>query len=173
MRNAENFFLQIFKKNYIFSSFTSCSFLLHTQLRDPRLQMIMRYLFHDEFLQNDLLRLIIKYICDQNMEVCVNVMFMICGYDYEQFDYVSSNFANCRDRSTTAWWSKLQIGILRTCSLLRLCCPLSWITSPPAPPPRRWCTLLRKFNRASFADTITVARKISWSTNRWNLRITI
>ncbi|CAL1684023.1 unnamed protein product [Lasius platythorax] len=50
-------------------------------------KMMMRYLFHDEFLQNDLLRFIIKYICDQNMEICVNVMFMIFGYDYEQFDY--------------------------------------------------------------------------------------
>ncbi|KAL6431806.1 hypothetical protein ACFW04_007358 [Cataglyphis niger] len=54
-------------------------------------QIIWRLFFHDEFLpQSDLLRFISKYGCDQNLDsknICANLIFLICGYDVEQFDY--------------------------------------------------------------------------------------
>ncbi|XP_050454059.1 lipase 3-like [Cataglyphis hispanica] len=54
-------------------------------------QIIWRLFFHDEFLpQSDLLRFISKYVCDQNLfseKICANMIFLICGYDIEQFDY--------------------------------------------------------------------------------------
>ncbi|XP_070157969.1 uncharacterized protein [Polyergus mexicanus] len=54
-------------------------------------QMIMRNFFHDEFLpQGNFLRFLSKYGCDQNLaekEICAKLIFLICGYDPEQFDY--------------------------------------------------------------------------------------
>ncbi|XP_072762502.1 lipase 3-like [Anoplolepis gracilipes] len=54
-------------------------------------KMILRFLFHDEFLpQSNLLRFLSKYGCDQNIvekKFCANVIFVICGYDPEQFNY--------------------------------------------------------------------------------------
>ncbi|KAM0729350.1 Lipase 3 [Formica fusca] len=53
--------------------------------------MIMRNFFHDEFLpQGNFLRFLSKYGCDQNFaekEICAELIFLICGYDPEQFDY--------------------------------------------------------------------------------------
>ncbi|KAL6431836.1 hypothetical protein ACFW04_007361 [Cataglyphis niger] len=54
-------------------------------------QIIMRDFFHDEFLpQGNFLRFLSKYGCDQNFvekEICALLIFTICGYDPEQFDY--------------------------------------------------------------------------------------
>jgi len=55
--------------------------------------MILRLLFHDEFLpQSDFLRFLVKYACDQNLaerKLCADFIFAVCGFDREQFDYVS------------------------------------------------------------------------------------
>ncbi|EFN73360.1 Gastric triacylglycerol lipase [Camponotus floridanus] len=54
------------------------------------LKMIIRYFFHDEFLpQSDILKFLSKYLCEQNLEenICVDIIFLICGYDREQFNY--------------------------------------------------------------------------------------
>lgn len=55
----------------------------------------MRDFFHDEFLpQGNFLRFLSKYGCDQNFveeEICALLIFTICGYDPEQFDYVSND----------------------------------------------------------------------------------
>ncbi|EFN60337.1 Lipase 3 [Camponotus floridanus] len=52
-------------------------------------EMVMRLSYHDEFLPNDLVRFLLKNICDQNItgEFCINVLFMIYGDDPEQFNY--------------------------------------------------------------------------------------
>ncbi|KMQ83969.1 lipase 3 [Lasius niger] len=53
--------------------------------------MIMRFFFHDELLpQSDLLRFGIEYVCNQNLDTqkfCADIIFMICGFDREQFNY--------------------------------------------------------------------------------------
>lgn len=57
---------------------------------------MMELFFHGEFLQSDLVRRLLSH-CDQNStmkEFCVNVMFILFGDDYEQFNYVSNNSAN-------------------------------------------------------------------------------
>jgi len=47
----------------------------------------------DEFLpQNSVLHFLEKYACDINYfekEICTNILFLICGFDKEQFNYVS------------------------------------------------------------------------------------
>lgn len=75
---------------------------LYSQIKDVRLQVMLQYFFHDEFLpQNNFLRFFAKYGCDQNIvenEICADMIFMICGYDREQFNYVSIMI---RDRNDT------------------------------------------------------------------------
>ncbi|CAL1684025.1 unnamed protein product [Lasius platythorax] len=54
-----------------------------------QLKIMMELFFHGEFLQSDLVRRLLSH-CDQNStmkEFCVNVMFILFGDDYEQFDY--------------------------------------------------------------------------------------
>ncbi|CAL1684027.1 unnamed protein product [Lasius platythorax] len=54
-----------------------------------QLKTMMQFFFHGEFLQSDLMRLLLTH-CDQNFttkEFCANVMFILCGDDYEQFNY--------------------------------------------------------------------------------------
>ncbi|XP_029167696.1 lipase 1-like [Nylanderia fulva] len=54
-----------------------------------KIQTFMEVLFHGEFLQRDLTKLFAK-LCNQNLstqEFCLNVIFMINGFDYEQFNY--------------------------------------------------------------------------------------
>ncbi|GAB1867615.1 Lipase [Camponotus japonicus] len=55
------------------------------------IKMIVRLLFHDEFLpQSDFLRFLAKYACDQNLaerKLCADFIFAVCGFDREQFDY--------------------------------------------------------------------------------------
>ncbi|CAL1684021.1 unnamed protein product [Lasius platythorax] len=56
-----------------------------------QLKVMLQYFFHDEFLpQNNFFRFFAKYGCDQNIvenEICADMIFMICGYDREQFNY--------------------------------------------------------------------------------------
>lgn len=57
------------------------------------LQIIAYFFGKDEFLlQNDVLRLLMKYSCDVDYfeeEICTNILFLTCGYDKEQFNYVN------------------------------------------------------------------------------------
>ncbi|XP_011872790.1 PREDICTED: lipase 3-like [Vollenhovia emeryi] len=54
-------------------------------------EIIAHFLGEDEFLpQNSVLRLLAKYGCDVDYfekEICANTLFLICGFDKEQFNY--------------------------------------------------------------------------------------
>ncbi|KAL6417528.1 hypothetical protein ACFW04_012682 [Cataglyphis niger] len=50
----------------------------------------MQFLFYGELFQSDLFRVFTKYICEPSLvqqEFCANIMFLVFGYDYEQFNY--------------------------------------------------------------------------------------
>ncbi|KAL6417516.1 hypothetical protein ACFW04_007353 [Cataglyphis niger] len=53
-------------------------------------QEMMQFLFYGELFQSDLFRVFTKYICEPSLvqqEFCANIMFLVFGYDYEQFNY--------------------------------------------------------------------------------------
>ncbi|EFN72560.1 Lipase 3 [Camponotus floridanus] len=53
------------------------------------IKRVMQLFFHDEFLQSDFVRFLLKKICQRNIslgEICSNFMFMIWGDDREQFN---------------------------------------------------------------------------------------
>ncbi|EFN62149.1 Lipase 3, partial [Camponotus floridanus] len=56
-------------------------------------KLIMRHFFHNEFLpQNNFWKYLAKYGCEQNIieeKICANLIFIICGYDREELNYVS------------------------------------------------------------------------------------
>ncbi|XP_025265031.1 LOW QUALITY PROTEIN: lipase 3 [Camponotus floridanus] len=60
----------------------------YLKLFRSEIETVMRLFFHDEFLQNDFVRFLLKKICLQNInrESCSNFMFIIWGDDYEQFN---------------------------------------------------------------------------------------
>lgn len=57
------------------------------------LQFISKYIGEGQFLpQNILLRFLARYGCDIDVteeKICANVLFVICGFDSSQFNYVS------------------------------------------------------------------------------------
>ncbi|XP_014480140.1 PREDICTED: lipase 3 isoform X2 [Dinoponera quadriceps] len=54
-------------------------------------EIIAHFLGEDQFLpQNEFLRLLSKFACDIDIfeeKICANVLFLICGFDKEQFNY--------------------------------------------------------------------------------------
>ncbi|EFN89852.1 lipase 3 [Harpegnathos saltator] len=54
-------------------------------------EIIAQFLGETEFLpQTKFLRFLSKYLCNQNIieqKICANILFMICGFDKEQFNY--------------------------------------------------------------------------------------
>lgn len=65
------------------------------------MQMIANVLGYDEFMpQSNFLRLLSKYACDLNIiekKICSNILFLTCGFDHEQFNYVSNSVRAHRD----------------------------------------------------------------------------
>ncbi|XP_072761541.1 lipase 3-like [Anoplolepis gracilipes] len=55
------------------------------------IKILVQQFFNDEILpQSDLLRFLSKYGCEPNFtnqKLCADLIFFICGYDYEQFNY--------------------------------------------------------------------------------------
>ncbi|XP_029675083.1 lipase 3-like [Formica exsecta] len=52
-------------------------------------QKMTQFFFHGEFLRSDFLRFFTKYGCGRGFgkKICAHAMFLMFGYDYEQFNY--------------------------------------------------------------------------------------
>lgn len=123
------------------------------------------------------MRFLAKYGCKENYfeeEICTNTLFVICGFDKEQFNYVSiprMPWSKCNSDqylSRFAWCFRSDITLF-----FRLCYLWFWVMIRLAPRLKRWYTLAKRLNQANFANMITDTRKICWSTTQRNRRITI
>ncbi|XP_029169361.1 lipase 3-like isoform X2 [Nylanderia fulva] len=67
---------------------------------------IMQSFFHDELLpQNNLLKFLTTYVCNQNVieeKICADLLFMVCGFDREQFNYTLIPFILGHDPAGTS-----------------------------------------------------------------------